>query len=213
MKRSNLAPILGVNRLRMGTDGVGITSLIAFYGCPLNCRFCLNPQCHKKICDIKYSKPEEVYDIVAVDELYYRATGGGVTFGGGEPLMYSDFIIEVLEIGAKKWNVTIETSLNVPYNQIGMLLPYVNEIIVDVKDINPKIYQAYTHSSNFYVIENLRHLVDCGFEDKVTLRVPLIEGYNNKCDTKKSMLYLEDMGYSRFDLFTYKTDVGHERER
>ena len=77
MKKSSFAPIMGIDRLRMGTDGNGITSLVTFYGCPLKCSFCLNPQCHRELSDVLFSRPEEVYNTVAVDELYYLATGGG----------------------------------------------------------------------------------------------------------------------------------------
>ena len=95
---NSLAPVMGIDRLRMGTDGNGITSLVTFYGCPLKCRFCLNPQCHRDFSNIKLSRPDDVYDMVAIDELYYLATEGGVTFGGGEPLLYSDFIF------GRQWN-------------------------------------------------------------------------------------------------------------
>ena len=36
--------LIGVCRFRFGTDGTGITTLIGFHGCPLSCRYCLNPQ-------------------------------------------------------------------------------------------------------------------------------------------------------------------------
>ena len=96
MNSDSFAPVMGIERLRVGTDGNGITTLVTFYGCPLNCKYCLNPQCHRELSDVVNSRPEEVYDIAAKDELYYLATGGGITFGGGEPLLYSDFIIDVL---------------------------------------------------------------------------------------------------------------------
>lgn len=213
MKKSSLAPIMGIDRLRMGTDGNGITSLVAFYGCPLQCNFCLNPQCHRELSDVLISRPEEVYNIVAIDELYYLATGGGVTFGGGEPLLYSDFIISILELGAKKWNVTVETSLNVPYKQIEVLLPYINEMIVDIKDMSPQIYRLYTQSSNQIVIDNLKRIADGGYADKVTIRIPLIKGYNTDSDRLSSKNFLERLGYSTFDLFEYKTDFSHDRKR
>lgn len=213
MERNSLAPVMGIDRLRMGTDGNGITSLVTFYGCPLKCRFCLNPQCHRNISNIKLSRPNEVYDMVAIDELYYLATGGGVTFGGGEPLLYSEFIIKILELGAKKWNVTIETSLNVPFEKIKVLLPYINEMIVDVKEINPQIYELYTQSSNKVVLENLKLLSNCGYSDKVTVRIPLIKGYNTQDDNQNSRLLLENLGYSRFDLFEYKTEFRYDRKR
>ena len=39
---SNLVPILGVNRHRLLIDGEGVTTLVAFHGCPLHCKYCLN---------------------------------------------------------------------------------------------------------------------------------------------------------------------------
>ena len=210
MQMNSLAPVMGIDRLRMGTDGNGITSLVTFYGCPLKCRFCLNPQCHRDFSNIKLSRPDDVYDMVAIDELYYLATEGGVTFGGGEPLLYSDFIFDILELGAKKWNITIETSLNVPFERIRVLLPYINEIIVDVKDINPQIYERYTQSSNKVVLENLKLLATSGYAEKMLVRIPLINGYNKQDDIQKSKSFLEDMGYSAFDLFEYKTDNSYE---
>ncbi len=213
MERNSLAPVMGIDRLRMGTDGKGITSLVTFYGCPLKCKYCLNPQCHRDISTIKLSRPDDVYEIVAIDELYYLATEGGVTFGGGEPLLYSDFIVNILELGAKKWNVTIETSLNVPFERIKVLLPYINEMIVDVKEINPQIYELYTQSSNKVVLENLKLLSNCGYSDKVTVRIPLIKGYNTQDDNQKSRLLIENLGYSRFDLFEYKTEFRYDRKR
>jgi len=207
---NSLAPVMGIDRLRMGTDGNGITSLVTFYGCPLKCRFCLNPQCHRDYSNIKLSRPDDVYDMVAIDELYYLATEGGVTFGGGEPLLYSDFIFDILELGAKKWNITIETSLNVSFERIRVLLPYINEIIVDVKDINPQIYERYTQSSNKVVLENLKLLATSGYAEKMLVRIPLINGYNKQDDIQKSKSFLEDMGYSAFDLFEYKTDNSYE---
>ena len=51
MKSSNemKAPIFAISRLRMGTDGSGITTLVTFMGCPLKCKYCLNQKCHEPI--------------------------------------------------------------------------------------------------------------------------------------------------------------------
>lgn len=213
MKKNRFAPIMGIDRLRFGSDGDGITSLVGFYGCPLKCRFCLNPQCHRTISDSMYLRPEEVFNRVAIDELYYRASGGGVTFGGGEPLLYSDFIIDILMLGAKKWNVTIETSLNVPFKQIAALLPYTQQIIVDIKDVNSQIYESYTQSKNDIVIENLKQLAHNGYANNVLVRIPLIKGYNTIQDVENSKCFLTNLGYSNFDVFEYKTDFRYDRER
>ena len=213
MKKNRLAPIMGIDRLRFGTDGDGITSLVTFYGCPLKCHFCLNPQCHRDISSSMYLRSEEVFNRIAVDELYYLATGGGIAFGGGEPLLYSNFIIDVLEHGAEKWNITIETSLNVPFKQVDILLPYINEMIVDIKDINPLIYQSYTQSKNDAVLENLKLLACNGCVKNVLGRIPLIRGYNTTSDIENSKNFLISLGYSKFDMFEYKTDNLYERKR
>lgn len=206
MIKNRVAPIMGIDRLRFGTDGKGITSLVTFYGCPLKCRFCLNPQCHRNITDSMYLQPEEVFNRIAVDELYYLASGGGVAFGGGEPLLYSDFIIDVLALGANKWNVTIETSLNIPYKQVSVLLPHIKEIIIDIKDINPCIYKSYTLLENDNVLENLKRLARNGYANIVLVRIPLIHGYNTIKDIENSRYFLTNLGYSNFDVFEYKTD-------
>ena len=213
MEKNRRAPIMGIDRLRFGTDGKGITSLVTFYGCPLKCQYCLNPQCHRIITDSMYLRPEEVFNRIAIDELYYFASDGGVAFGGGEPLLYPGFIKDVLALGANKWNVTIETSLNVPYKHVYVLLSYIKEMIVDIKDVNPRIYYSYTQSKNDAVLENLRQLARNGYVNNVLIRIPLIQGYNTMRDIENSKNFLSYLGYSNFDIFEYKTDFRYDRKR
>lgn len=198
--------LIGINRFRMGTDGHGITTLVGFHGCPLRCRYCLNSQCLDANAKTTIMTPEELIKQLRKDELYYVATKGGVTFGGGEPLLHSTFIKEVLELGAKDWNVSVETSLNVPWQNVEGLVPYVNEYIVDIKDMNPVTYKQYTGKDNLFVLENLRRLIRHGITQKILCRIPLIDGYNDIEAQKKSKEELVKMGIERFDLFTYKTE-------
>ena len=44
-KQELSAPFIGIVRHRLATDGKGVTTLAAFHGCPLRCKYCLNPQC------------------------------------------------------------------------------------------------------------------------------------------------------------------------
>lgn len=64
--------------------------------------------------------------------------GGGVTFGGGEPLIQSDFIHEVCKLMPPAWNKRIETSLNVPWRYVEPLLQDLDEWIIDIclKSVN-----------------------------------------------------------------------------
>ena len=128
----NKIPFIGISRLRMGTDGHGVTTLVAFHGCPLRCKYCLNPQSLSDNAKVLMKTPVEVIQAIRKDELYYLATNGGVTFGGGEPLLRAEFIKEVLELGAKQWHITFETSLNVPLQKLVLLFPYIHEYVVDI---------------------------------------------------------------------------------
>jgi len=156
--------------------------------------------------------PEEVMKELKKDELYYIATKGGVTFGGGEPLLNSSFIKGVLDLGAKEWNVTVESSLNVPRQHLELLLPYIDEYIVDIKDMDSEIYEQYTGKNNEQVKSNLKWLVENGKAKQIICRIPLILGYNDPDSQKNSKNELIQMGLDRFDLFTYTVTKKRERE-
>jgi len=149
---------------------------------------------------------------VAADNLYYRATNSGITFGGGEPALQSRFIAEFKRICPPEWNITLETSLNIPREHIERLLSVVDSWIVDVKDWNDAIYTSYTGKSNAQVMENLNCLLSCKGADCIIVRVPLITGYNTENDTAKTVAELRRMGLSNVEGFTYRTEKPFQPE-
>jgi radical SAM domain protein len=197
------APIIGINRHRLTTDGDGVTTLVAFHGCPLHCKYCLNPQCLSPDGVLRTITPSELYSEVEIDDLYFMATGGGICFGGGEPLLHSKFIVEFAKIMNPEWNIVLETSLNVPLKQLEMAAPLVNEFVVDVKDMDEPIYKAYTMQDNNMVVSNLKWLAENRYTDKTIVRLPLIPYYNTDTTQEKSRKQLERMGFYRFDIFEY----------
>lgn len=198
------AKIIGIARHRLSTDGDGVTTLGAFHGCPLRCRYCLNPQSLGDGGRFSEYSPEELYAETRIDELYFIATNGGVTFGGGEPCLRPQFIREFRELCGPAWQLNLETSLNVPTANIEALLPVVNTLIIDIKDMNPDIYRNYTGQSNDLVIDNLRLIAEFGRQSDCIVRIPLIPDYNADADREASRKALETLGFDRFDLFTYQ---------
>lgn len=197
------APFIAVNRHRLATDGEGVTTLVAFYGCPLRCRYCLNPQCLQVNGVWRRLTSGELYSEVEIDDLYFIATGGGICFGGGEPLLYPDFIRTFSKLMNPEWNLTVETSLNVPLENIKTIAALVQMWYIDIKDFSPTIYNAYTGKDNTQVIRNLVWLAANGYADKVILRLPLIPDYNTEEDRLLSQQRLEALGFAHFDKFTY----------
>ncbi len=125
--------VIGIARHRLQTDGQGVSTLVAFHGCPLHCRYCLNPQSLNNGRYWKRYDCRTLYEEVKVDELYFLATGGGVTFGGGEPCLQSEFIGKFRNFVGKEWLLTVETSLNVGQEYVERLLPVVDRFIIDIK--------------------------------------------------------------------------------
>lgn len=204
MTSEQKAAIIGISRHRLSTDGDGVTTLVAFRGCPLCCRYCLNPQ---SLCNIgryhEYS-PYELYEEVKIDELYFIATNGGVTFGGGEPCLYPQFIRDFRNFCGTEWRLNVETSLNVPTENLSSILSAINTLIIDLKDVDANIYLHYTGKNNDIVLQNLRLIADCGRQHDCVIRLPLIPEFNTEENRAASRRILEDMGFSKFDLFTYK---------
>lgn len=201
------APLIGISRHRIMVDGKGITTLVAFHDCPLRCRYCLNRQCLEPNGILRTITPEQLLEETRIDDLYFQATGGGITFGGGEPLLRSRFIEAFCRIAPPEWNIAVESSLNVTQIHLQRLLPFINQYIIDVKDMNPTIYQNYTTKNNTRSIANLHWLVSQGMADKVKIRLPEIPEYNTPSDVDESQKTLEAMGYHDFERFTYLTEV------
>ncbi len=198
------ARIIGIARHRLSTDGDGVTTLVAFHGCPLCCRYCLNPQSIDDRGRFKEYSPKLLYDEVRIDELYFLATNGGITFGGGEPCLRPQFIREFRELCGPAWQLNLETSLNVPTANIEALLPMVNTLIIDIKDMNPDIYRDYTGRNNTLVLDNLLLIAEAGRQSDCIARIPLIPEHNTDADREASRKALEALGFNRFDLFTYQ---------
>lgn len=203
IKEDYRAPLIGIERHRLAIDGDGVTTLVAFHGCPLRCRYCLNPQCLSANGISRFTTPSKLIDELMIDNLYFLATGGGVTFGGGEPLLYSSFIREFAEHRPAEWNITIETSLNMPLPSLASIAPYVKQYIIDIKDMNRTTYKAYTSKDNINVIGNLQWLAEHGKADACLIRLPVIRGYNTSDNQHDSETTLRNIGFSNFDKFEY----------
>ena len=200
-------PVVAISRHRLMTDGDGVTTLVVLHSCPLRCRWCLNPQTWRDGSTFQLMTPMQLFTHVRVDDLYFQATGGGVTFGGGEPALRSIFSSQFRKVIPKQWKINIETSLNVPQEHVERLLAVIDEFVIDIKDMNPQIYKKYTGIDNQRVLENLKFIAAAGVADKCLIRIPLIPGYNTEEDRDNSMAILCDMGFARFDKFEYKTEI------
>ena len=196
-------PSIGYSRLRMEVDGEGVTTLVCAQGCPLRCKYCINPESSRDRGRPRHIfTPESLYEAVKLDSLYFLATGGGITFGGGEPLLYVGFIEEFVKL-APDWKINCESSLWVSPRAVERAAQIVDHFIVDIKDTDPEIYRAYTGKEFQKVADNLRLLLSLVGADRITVRLPLIPDYNTDAHRDRSEALLREWGVTRFDRFDY----------
>ena len=200
--------ILSISRLRMGTDGNGISTLVVFFDCPLHCKYCINDFCHKPpkpFVGVQHAAftPQELIEILRKDDIYYLMSGGGIVFGGGEPLLQAKYIHKVCTLADQRWAKRIETSLNVPWDNIKPVLYDMDEWIIDIKDINNDIYKNYTGKDNKNMIKNLLKLRNKISSDKIHIRIPRIAGYNSEYDIEKSIQWVRENIGAEPEVFSY----------
>lgn len=124
---------------------------------------------------------QEVFDIVMRDKVFYDQSGGGLTLSGGEPLVQSEFALELLKmLHDAGVNTAIETTGAVDKKVLLDVLPYTDLFLYDFKHWDNEIHKKYIGASNSHIKENLKMLAEK--KANILVRVPVIPGVN---DTEK----------------------------
>lgn len=204
--------ILWINRHRINIDGVGITSLVALPGCPLSCAYCINKELLQRKDLIQTVREEELIDQLSVDHSYFLYTNGGITFGGGEPLLQWEHLLRFVSLCPNEWNITIETSLNVPTQYLEPLLQKNFSYIIDIKSMDSQIYREYTGKNNHQVLTNLKLIQQRIPSHKYAIKVPIIPGYADEKSQQVSKYKLYEYGFSEKLIipFTYITKMNSD---
>jgi pyruvate formate lyase activating enzyme len=121
---------------------------------------------------------EAVIAELAKDAVFYRGSGGGVTFSGGEPLTQIDFLYELL-LAAKKhgWHTAVDTCGHAPFSSFTKIMPLVDLFLYDLKIIDPNKHRRLAGLPNGLILENLLKL--SRGDSALAVRIPLIPGSND----------------------------------
>lgn len=197
--------IAGIFRTVKGIDGKGFRDFVNLNNCILDCKYCINKKYLKESSHI-FLTPEELLEKISIDFKYYDLFGGGVTFGGGESLLQSNQILEFRKLLNKKYNIYIETSININQDIFENFLinMYNTNYLIDFKELNNEIYEKYTNISNNNVIDNIRIIQKYNLQNLCKIRVPLIPNYNTNEDRKKTVEFLKSLGFKDIDCFKYR---------
>lgn len=136
----------------------------------------------------KFYSVDELYRIILADRDYYEATGGGVTFSGGECMLYPEFIGELAKMCFHNGiSVSVDTAGNIPWSHFERVLPYVDCFLYDIKALDPELHRAGTGSGNTLILDNLESLIRT--DKSILIRTPVIPGYNDGDELEKISRY------------------------
>jgi len=131
-----------------------------------------------RVCSDYYSV-DELMRIIKRDSTYW-GSGGGVTFGGGEPMFQKEFLLEVLaRCRSACIHVALETSAHVPTDDFLQIMESVNWAFIDIKHMDREKHREGTGAGNTLILENIHALPASGWPGRLLIRFPIIPGFND----------------------------------
>lgn len=125
-------------------DGPGIRFVVFMQGCPLRCQYCHNPDTWDVSKGKEYT-PDELMNEIIKYKPYMDFSKGGVTFTGGEPLLQTDFLLEVSRLCKEKGIPTaVDTSGFIFNDKVKQVLEYTDLVLLDIKNYDPVVYKTIT---------------------------------------------------------------------
>ena len=130
--------------INTSVDGPGTRMTVFMSGCPLRCQYCQNPDTWK----MRDGKPVYYEAMVKKIERYadlFKATGGGITFSGGESMMQPAFVSRVFH-AAKQMGVhtCLDTSGFLGASYTDDMVDDIDLCLLDVKSGDEETYHKVT---------------------------------------------------------------------
>lgn len=166
-------------------DGPGIRFIVFMQGCPLRCQFCHNPDTwHLK--DGRLVDTDSIFQEAQKYMPYYRASGGGITVSGGEPLMQAAFVKELFkkckEAGI---HTTLDTTGIIWNDDVEELLQYTDLVLLDLKEMDEKKHHELTGVLNKPVLKFAQYLTE--HQISAWIRHVLVPGLTDHPDGLKQI--------------------------
>ena len=195
-------------------DGEGIRTNLFLAGCPLRCPWCANPE-GQTLCNpmTRWAETEEILQEVRRQAIFYRFSGGGVTFTGGEATAQPEFLAELADtLYDEGYSLALESCGWFDFHRLRPTLEKMDLIFLDLKHPDPEEHRRLTGQDNGLILENMEKTARQGIP--LVVRIPVILGINGTDDVlakafalirkKAPGASLELLPYHRFGEEKYK---------
>jgi pyruvate formate lyase activating enzyme len=168
------------NAITLTTDGI-ITD-------PDLCKMCgkCAEVCPTKAIEMsgKEMTVSEIMDSIEKERVFFDQSGGGVTFSGGEPLIHTKMLNELLdECGKRGIHRAVDTAGNVSTETILEVAKRTDLFLYDLKMMDSVMHRKWINSGNEKILHNLQAIAEAG--SQIIIRIPLIGGVN---DTDENLM-------------------------
>jgi len=135
---------------------------------------------------------QDLADELVRDRVYFEQSGGGVTLSGGEAAMQHDFCLALLKaLRAGGIQTALDTCGQVPQESLASLLPYVDILLFDLKEVDSAKHRAFTGSGNEKILANAVFAVkfkkDHIYPKTIWMRTPVIPGMTDTAENIRGL--------------------------
>ncbi|MBO5323195.1 MAG: radical SAM protein [Oscillospiraceae bacterium] len=164
------------------------------------------PQNLIRLCGTEIS-PEAMIQEIEGKLWMLNASGGGVTFSGGEPLAQPDFLMSCLDMLEGKTHRAIQTSGFASKEIFAEALKRCEYVLYDLKLMDSELHKKYTGVDNRCILENYRTLATSG--KPFITRIPLIPCVNDTLDNiTQTAQFMSQLGVTKVELLPYNKAAG-----
>lgn len=160
-------------------SGINGTHVINYEIDCIGCRKC-EAACPEQALSIsgEMKTISELLEIIEEDRMFYDLSGGGVTVGGGDPLIQHDAVTNLLAACKQNGiNTAVETSGYGRTEHLLQVAEFTDLFLFDIKHIDSQKHYELTGVRNDQILKNLKELLHGRYNVKI--RMPLLKGLND----------------------------------
>jgi pyruvate formate lyase activating enzyme len=204
-------------------DGDGIRTTVFLAGCPLRCSWCCNPETWDPdphpasypqgapMLLGRLMSAEAILAEIRRDLIFFRSSGGGVTWSGGEPFFLPAALASLVDACADLGiNQGAETSGFFPWSSCEGIVRKLDFLFIDIKHMDSDAHARLVGVGNEQILENIERIGLLGIDTVV--RLPLVKGVNDGADNlaRTAQFVRARIRPSRMEVLPYH-DLGRDK--